>query len=100
MESDYQSYKHKADALNVKSSLDNLDDLVYAFSESVYRSATISNSRVEEESQVSFQQLKISSRFRILAKLEELSGTVFVTRRLSTFGKTSVRKISRTGPQR
>ena len=52
VESDYQSYKHKADALNVKSSLDNLDDLVYPFSESVYRSATTSNSRVEEESQV------------------------------------------------
>ena len=52
VENDYHSYKYKAEALNVENSLDNLDDLVSAFSDSVYRSATLSNSQVEEVSQV------------------------------------------------
>ena len=43
---DYHSYKHKADALKAEKSLDNLDDLVSVFWDSVYRSATINNSQV------------------------------------------------------
>ena len=52
VERDYPSYKLKVDVLNTDKSLANLDDLVSAFSDSVYRSATLDNSRVEEESTV------------------------------------------------
>ena len=48
VESDLSSYKHKADMLSTNSSLSNLDNLVSAFSDSIYNAAKLNSSRADE----------------------------------------------------